>query len=107
MADADVAQQQPEMTTGKAIGIYSAMLIAEIVLITLAAKTSWFPGIIAFIAYFIFGFMLNRVVLRGLIEWHPTYNTLENVSSAKLGMMGLWPIRYPGLFFQLLVSKHL
>lgn len=53
------------------------------------------------------GFALNRIVLRGLIEWHPVYNTLGNVSRAKLGMMLLWPIRYPVLFFQLLVSKHL
>jgi len=106
MENAEIAQQQPEMTTGKGIKLYLAMLAAEIILIGLTGFP-WFPGSIAFIAYFVFGFMLNRIVLRGLIEWHPMYNTLENVSSAKLSMMGLWPIRYPVLFFQLLVNKHL
>jgi len=42
-----------------------------------------------------------------LIEWHPVYNTLENVSSAKLSTMAFWILAYPKLFFQLLVTKHL
>lgn len=107
MSDAELQTNNPVMTTGKAVVIYGGCLLAMFVLIFLAANIQAFPGIIAFVAYFIFGVLLNRIVLRGLIEWHPVYNTLENVSSAKLSMLGLWPIRYPGLFFKLMVSKHL
>lgn len=107
MSDSELQSNNPAMTTKKAFAIYAGCLVAMLVLIALAANIHAFPGSVAFVAYFIFGFLLNRIVLRGLIEWHPVYNTLENVSSAKLSMMGLWPIRYPGLFFKLLVSKHL
>jgi hypothetical protein len=107
MPDSELITSTPSMTTGKAVAIYTACLFAMWGIITLVIKIQAFPGIIAFVAYCAFGFLLNRIVLRGLVEWHPVYNTLENVSSAKLSMMGLWPIRYPGLFFKILVSKHL
>lgn len=107
MSDAEVQTSEPQMTVGKAIGVYAACLIALFVLISLTANIKSFPGSAAFVGYLALGFLLNRVVLRGLIEWHPMYNTLQNVSSAKLGMLALWPIRYPVLFFQFLVNKHL
>lgn len=107
MSDIDVQSSEPSMTTQKAFAIYAGCLGVLLVLIALAANFSFVPGILVFVAYLILGFVLNRVVLRGLIEWHPVYNTLENVSSAKLSMLGLWPIRYPALFFRLLVTKHL
>lgn len=107
MSDSELQSNTPSMTTGKAVAIYAGFLVAMFALISLAANIQAFPGVLAFVAYFVFGFLLNRIVLRGLIEWHPMHNTLENVSSAKLSMMGLWPIRYPALFFKLLVSKHL
>lgn len=107
MSDAETQSAMPSMTTGKAIMLYIGAVVVLFVLIALAAKIQSFPGIIAFVGYLVLGFLLNRVVLRGLIEWHPMYNTLENVASAKLGMAVLWPLKYPGLFFQLLVTKHL
>jgi len=107
MSDAEIQSTEPQMTTGKAIGIYAGCLATLFALISLAATFKSFPGVLAVVAYLTLGFLLNRIVLRGLIEWHPVYNTLKNVSSAKLGMMLLWPLRYPVLFFQLLVSKHL
>lgn len=107
MSDAEVQTMGQEMTVGKGFLIYAGIFVTQIVLIALATKLSWFSGAIPFLAYFVFGFLLNRIVLRGLIEWHPTYNTLQNVSSAKLGMLLVWPFRYLVLFFQLLVNKHL
>jgi uncharacterized protein YneF (UPF0154 family) len=53
------------------------------------------------------GVFLSRKVLRGLIEWHPVLATLDNVANAKIGMMVLWPIRYPVLFVKVAANKHL
>lgn len=107
MSDGEVQTQVAQMTVGKGIGIYAALLVGLVVLIKLASAVSWFPGVIAFFAYFAFGFVMNRMVLRGLIEWHPVYNTIENVSSSKLRSLIFWPISYPALFFKLGVIKHL
>lgn len=107
MSDGEVQNQGAQMTVGKGIGIYAALLVGLIVLIKLAGAVSWFSGAIPFFAYFAFGFIMNRLVLRGLIEWHPVYNTIENVSSSKLRSLIFWPISYPALFFKLGVVKHL
>jgi hypothetical protein len=98
---------RPKMTTGKGIGIYMLCWLALFCLIGLAEGVKSFPGIAVAAGYLAAGFVLNRVVLRGLIEWHPMYNTLSNVSTGKLKMLIFWPLTYPVLFFQLLVSKHL
>jgi len=62
---------------------------------------------IANIEYLFAGFYLNRAVLRRLIEWHPMYNTLENVAKAKIIAFLLWPFVYAKLFIQLAIIKHL
>lgn len=41
-------------------------------------------GSFAVLAYLGCGFYLSRAVLSRVVEWHPVYNTLENVTSAKL-----------------------
>lgn len=107
MSDAENQQQQPGISLRKSIAIYAAFLAVFILMVQLAVTTTWFSGIIAFIAYVAFGFVLNRVVLRGLIEWHPMYNTIENVSTAKLSSFALWPLSYASLFFKLAVNKML
>ena len=84
----------------KGVGIYAALLVVLMVLINLATEVPWFPGTIVFFAYFVFGFVMNRVVLRGLIEWHP----VKNIS--KLRSLIFWPISYPVLFLKLGI-KHL
>lgn len=107
MSDAENQNQQPSISLRKSIGIYAAFVVAFFVMLKLAITTIWFPGVIAFIAYIVFGFVLNRVVLRGLVEWHPVHNTIENVSSAKLSSFALWPFSYASLFFKLAVNKVL
>jgi len=107
MSDIENQSEQPGISLRKSIGIYAALVAAFIVMLNLTFATTWFPGIIAFVAYVAFGFALNRVVLRRLIEWHPMYNTIQNVSSAKLSSFALWPLSYPSLFFKLAVNKVL
>jgi hypothetical protein len=106
-SDGEVQTQVAQMTVVKGNGICAALLVGFIVLVNLAVSVAWFSGAIPFFAYFVFGFIMNRLVLRGLIDWHPVYNTLENVSSGKLRSLIFWPISYPVLFFRLGVVKHL
>lgn len=107
MSDAENQNQQPGISLRKSIGIYTAFVLVFSVMMKLTLTTTWFPGIIAFVTYVAFGFALNRVVLRGLIEWHPMYNTIGNVTSAKLSSFALWPLSYASLFFKLAVNKVL
>lgn len=107
MSDGEVQIQVTQMTISKGIGIYVALLMGMFILIKLAIALTWFSNAIPSVAYFTFGFIINRFVLRGLVEWHPVYNTLENVFSSKLQAFIFWPIVYPILFFKLGVAKHL
>ena len=107
MSDGELQAPVASMTVGKGSGIYAVLLVVLIVLIKMAYAFTWFPGVIPFIAYFVSGFIMNRVVLRGLIAWHPVYNTIENVSSSKLRALIFWPVSYPALFLKLSVVKHL
>lgn len=95
------------VSLGEGIVTYGLFIFGLLLFIHLAANVAWFPAIIAWGAYFAFGFYLNRVVLRGLIDWHPIYNYVENVAKAKLAYFLLWPLTYPVLFFQLAVDKML
>jgi hypothetical protein len=97
------------MTIGKGVGIYllcwiALPLLAKFIALFPAWNSSWMALLVC---YFVSGFILNRVVLRGLVEWHPMYNTIDNVSSGKLNSLIFWPLVYPVLFFRLLVIKHL
>ncbi|HFG5504269.1 TPA: hypothetical protein ACGH0I_004501 [Salmonella enterica subsp. enterica serovar Kentucky] len=107
MSDVGSSDRAQGISLRKSIGIYALCIVLMMVFWNLNARTTWFPGIITFIAYFVFGFVLNRIVLRRLIEWHPMYNTIANVSSAKLSSFILWPISYLFLFIRLMINKVL
>lgn len=92
---------------GKAVGIYLGCLAVLVVLVNLSLGTRWLPGALVLMAYLGMGALLNRVVLRGLIEWHPLCSTLHNVASAKLRAFLFWPVQYAILFFQLTVDRVL
>lgn len=95
------------MTLIKGVAIYLALSCFMGMIGVAGEKHEWIsPGIIIG-TYFACGFVLNRVVLRGLVEWHPVYNTLSNVSRSKLQTFFLWPWSYPVLFFKLAVVKIL
>lgn len=94
------------MSLRKAIGLYLACLGLTLLLIRLEGD-HWIPGGPALLVYFGSGLLLNRVVLRGLIAWHPMHDTLHNVASAKLRAFLFWPLQYAVLFFQLSVDRVL
>jgi hypothetical protein len=58
------------------------------------------------VIYLVIGYLMNRLVLRRLIAWHPVHATIENVAKEKFASLFFWPITYPFLFFKLLVVKH-
>jgi hypothetical protein len=66
-----------------------------------------FGVFIAIVGYLATGYYLNRTVLSRLVEWHPHFNTVANVSSSKLRFFVAWPIEYAKLFFSLIVNKVL
>jgi hypothetical protein len=66
MSDAENQNQQPGISLRKSIGIYTAFVVVFFVMLNLAITTTWFPGIIAFIAYVAFGFVLKEALHRSL-----------------------------------------
>lgn len=91
----------------KAVVIYVVGFFALMMLFNIVEKMPGVPRWAGVLGYFLIGIFLSVVVLRRLIEWHPMYDTLDNVSSAKLYTIAFWPISYPILFFKLFVAKHL
>jgi hypothetical protein len=65
-----------------------------------------FPPITPFV-YLVSGIVMARVVMRRLVEWHPVYNTLHNLVSAKLGMVALWPFQMLSLLVKLGINRAL
>ena len=108
MADNETQYQNSSLSLTRAIGIYLAFLlmIIAMIAISLATSTLFLLGTASY-AYLIFGFLLNRLVLRQLIEWRPIYNTIGNISSAKLSLFLLWPVAYANLFIRLSINKIL
>ena len=89
------------------LGVGTAWLIylGALALWIAAVALSW--GSIAALIYFIAGFVMTRVVMRSLIEFHPMHNTVANVFSAKVWMFLLWPIQMLVLLLKLSVNKVL
>lgn len=53
------------------------------------------------------GLVMNRAVLRRIIDWHPVNKTIRNVFNTKLRTFLFWPIAYPWLFLRLAIIKIL
>jgi fatty acid desaturase len=100
-------QAKKGISLGKGMIMYVIFIVATLFLLSMTIKIGWVPWWLLIIVYFTFGFVLNRVVLRSLIEWHPMYNTLYNVSSAKFNAFLFWPFSYAILFVRLAVNKIL
>lgn len=81
------------------LAIWIGMLVLSVYMSVLAGLSVLF--------YIAAGFYLNRSVLPRLIEWHPMYNTLANVTSEKLKLFLAWPLTYLMLFMKLGVNKLL
>ena len=106
--DESVNQENQEMKLRDAFKRYAMCSAVFIAFLAIAIGVS--SELLGWLAFFIYcgcGIYLNRVVLRGLIEWHPMYNTVDNVSRAKLSQAACWPISYLLLFFRLGINKVL
>jgi len=69
-----------------------------------AASLAKWP-LLFFIGYIGAGVFLNRTVLRNLIQWHPMYNTLDNVFKAKVIHVIFWPLTYFALILKIAVVR--
>lgn len=88
------------MSLLKAGGIYAAAIGLHLALFQFAPEVTTF-------LYLATGFVMTRYVMRGLVEWHPNYNTLNNVVGAKLKMFALWPIQMAILLVKLAFNRLL
>ena len=91
----------PSMDLGMAWMIYIVALLLWIGTLVLPL------GSFGALVYLGSGFVMTRFVMRGLIEFHPMYNTVANVFSAKIWMFLLWPIQMLVLLFKLTVNSTL
>ncbi|MDO8767379.1 MAG: zinc ribbon domain-containing protein [Burkholderiaceae bacterium] len=91
---------EPSFTLLQGWGYYAASCVSLGVLI-------WFIPSIGVLGYLAIGVFMSRFVMRRLVEWHPQYNTLNNVVSAKIWMVILWPLRMLILLVQLSVNHVL
>lgn len=108
MDSPEVNNAQEDFRLRDAFFHWLACLGACIVLVGIASYfSSSLFGYLSFIFYIGAGFYLSRAVLRKIIEWHPMYNTLYNVTSDKLKFFFLWPIMYMFLFLRLGINKVL
>ena len=105
---------QSEDPNDRKIGILQGIKSYAIALamFALACVLAWnfdWPGEgISMVALYLgIGVWLGRSVFNRMIEWHPVYNTLENVSRVKLNFIGGWIFYYPFLFWRLWVAKVL
>lgn len=99
--------EDQEISGPAPMGVGTAWLVylGALALWIAALALSW--GSIAALIYFIAGFVMTRVVMRNLIEFHPMHNTIANVFSAKIWMFLLWPIQMVILLLKLSVNKVL
>ena len=101
------------MTLAKAIGVYALVFVGFLLFILFMfskSRNSVAGGgelLTLAIGYLIPGVFLNRIVLKRVIEWHPMYDTIQNVSSTKLGLVLTWPWSYPILFYKIAIVKFL
>ena len=91
------------MSLMTALGYYGIAWVALLVGMAAASilKTPW----LFFIGYIGAGVFLNRTVLRNLIQWHPMYNTLDNVFKAKVIHVLFWPLTYVALILKIAVVR--
>jgi hypothetical protein len=92
---------QHHMTLGKAWGLY----LGAAALTGVCAQLQWW-GALPWV-YLGLGFVMTKIVMGGLIEWHPVHNTIGNVFSAKVWMFFLWPLQMFFLLTKLTVIRVL
>jgi hypothetical protein len=97
------ASQSGVMSLMMALGYYGIAWVA--LFIGIAAASFAKSPLLFFIGYIGAGVFLNRTVLRNLIQWHPMYNTLDNVFKAKVIHVIFWPLTYITLILKIAVVR--
>lgn len=97
--DALTQVNEPSLTVVQGWGYYAASGLGVAALFWLAPSA----GVLGYLAI---GVFMSRFVMRRLVQWHPQYNTLHNVVSAKFWMVLAWPLRMLVLLLQL-SANHL
>jgi hypothetical protein len=105
--DANTESALPQMSLGKGATIYIAFLASWLLMFKLVASTTWFPNGALILFHLLAGFILNRWVLRALVEWHPHHATLNAVVNAKLITFLCWPLSYAGILGRLFINRLL
>lgn len=97
-------QLDPDLLKRTVLGYFAVLIIFAAIATLMWTSPIKFYWIV--LPYLIAGIILNRFVLRHF-KWHPIYNTLQNVASAKMAYVIAWPLLYLQLIFKLLVVKYL
>lgn len=118
MVERDISGQEMEdqandgevcpLSLWKAWGYYWAgfLIFFGVSFILVSHNKFWFFYRGMPVIYLLIGFLMNRLVLRRLIGWHPVHATINNISTEKFVSFIFWPMKYPLLFFQLHIIKH-
>ncbi len=101
-----------ERTKGRISGPVAALLyllaistfVALLPVLQAWRDEPWMPEYAPVYVYLVLGLLLNRIVLRRLVEWHPMTNNLRVVTDAKLVSLVLWPFVYGHLLLRVLVN---
>jgi hypothetical protein len=89
------------MSLGTAWMIYGAGLLVLLGISVIPVGPLYLP------IYLVIGFIMTRIVMRGIMEFHPAYNTVANVFSAKIWMFLLWPLSMGILLFKLTINSSM
>ena len=89
------------MSLSTAWMIYFASLVVLLVILVVPVGPLYLP------IYLVIGFVMTRFVMRGIMEFHPTYSTIANVFSAKIWMFLLWPLSMGILLFKLTINSSM
>lgn len=87
------------------MSLQTAWIIYTVALLVWIGTLVWSVGPLFLPIYLASGFIMTRLVMRKLIEFHPVYNTVANVFSAKLWMFLLWPLQMGILLFKLTFNR--
>jgi len=101
------AMSEAPISIAAAAMFYLGGVTALTSVIALSFAGSWMPIWFMPLMYVVIGCVLNRVVLRRLVEFHPLYNTLGVVAKTKLVYVVFWPLAYAYLLVMVIIDRVL
>lgn len=102
----DAGASKPDHFLLQSVLCYAGGIIIFVISLILAGVFPQSGSSLVLLVYLAIGFVLNRKILRPL-GFHPVYDTLYNLSRAKLWAFLLWPLAYFMLIFRLFITKVL